>query len=114
MVCFSATQYFKRVLRIDDSLDVFPVHGVGGIIGTLMTGIFSAQALGGIGYTGGMSMLSQVKVQALGVLVIGLWSAVASLVILKLLDVLLGLRVSPEAETEGLDVAEHEERGYIL
>jgi len=114
LVCFSATQYFKRVLRIDDSLDVFPVHGVGGIIGTLMTAIFSAQTLGGIGYAEGMGMLSQLKVQAIGVLVIGIWSALASFAILKLLDLLLGLRVSSEAETEGLDVTEHEERGYII
>jgi len=114
IVCFTCTQYMKRVLKVDDSLDVFPVHGIGGIIGTLMTGIFSAQALGGIGYAEGMGMLSQVKVQAIGVLATAIWSAVASFAILKLLDMFLGLRVGPEAETEGLDVAEHEERGYIL
>ncbi len=114
VVCFVATQYLKRVLRIDDSLDVFPVHGVGGIIGSLLTAVFAAPALGGVGYAEGMGMASQLGVQALGVAATIAWCAVASFLIFRFLDATFGLRVSPDEETEGLDVIEHEERGYIF
>jgi Amt family ammonium transporter len=113
-VCFAATQYMKRRLHVDDSLDVFPVHGVGGVIGTLLTGVFAAPALGGLGLPEGATIGSQVLIQGLGVLVTLVWSGVVSLVLLKAIDALLGLRVSAEDETQGLDVALHEERGYIL
>ncbi len=117
-VCFNATLYVKRVLKIDDSLDVFPVHGVGGIIGTLMAGIFSATSLGvfsGYGFAKGIdSMVGQFKVQAIGVLATAVFTAVLTWVILKLVDVLLGLRVSADEEQEGLDLVLHEERGYDL
>ncbi|MGQ0656792.1 MAG: ammonium transporter [Chromatiales bacterium] len=112
--CFGATQYMKRVLRVDDSLDVFPVHGVGGAIGTLLTGVFVDRALGGAGLSEGVSIVSQVGVQALGVIATVLWCAVWTFVLLKALDATVGLRVSAEKETEGLDLAEHGERGYIL
>jgi Amt family ammonium transporter len=112
VVCYGATQYVKRTLRIDDSLDVFPVHGVGGALGTLLTGVFVAESLGGRGLEG--SIHSQVGVQLLGVTAAAAWCAVASFAILKLVDALVGLRVSPDEETEGLDIALHGERGYNI
>ena len=114
IVCYCATHYVKRVLRIDDSLDVFPVHGVGGILGTLLTGVFVAREFGGVGYADGMTMSGQVIVQAIAVLASGAWSAVATGVMLKLIDATVGLRVTAEAETEGLDLSEHGERAYTL
>jgi ammonium transporter, Amt family len=110
--CFFATQLLKRVLHLDDSLDVSPVHGVGGVIGTLLTGVFAAAALGGSGFTVQADILSQVGVQALGIGVTILWCGVVTWGLLKLLDVTLGLRVSEEQESEGLDLAEHGEKGY--
>jgi Amt family ammonium transporter len=111
-VCFFATQFLKRKLEIDDSLDVSPVHGVGGVIGTLMTGVFAAVWLGGVGFTVQKSVGAQLGVQALGVVAAAAWCALLTWGILKLLDVVFGLRVSEEKETEGLDLAEHGERGY--
>ena len=110
--CFAATQFLKRVLHIDDSLDVSPVHGVGGVIGTLMTGIFVSASFGGAGYAEGMTMAKQIGVQALGVLATAAWCGALTFAILKLLDATTGLRVDAEAETEGLDLADHGERGY--
>jgi Amt family ammonium transporter len=111
-VCFYANQLLKRVLHLDDSLDVSPVHGVGGVVGTLLTGVFAAVSLGGTGFTVQQSMGAQVGVQALGVGVTILWCGLVTWGLLKLLDVTLGLRVSEEAERQGLDLAEHGERGY--
>jgi Amt family ammonium transporter len=111
-VCFYATQLLKRVLHLDDSLDVSPVHGVGGVVGTLLTGVFAAVSLGGTGFTVQQSMGAQVGVQALGVAVTIAWCGLVTWGLLKLLDVTLGLRVSEEAERQGLDLAEHGERGY--
>jgi Amt family ammonium transporter len=116
-VCFNATNILKRKLMVDDSLDVFPVHGVGGIIGTLMAGIFASSALGvfsGQGYAPGMDMGSQLGVQALGVLATGAYTAVVTYALLKLVQKMVGLRVSAEAESSGLDTVEHNERGYDL
>lgn len=113
VVCFWSTQIIKRKFHIDDSLDVFPVHGVGGIIGTLLTGVFAAESLGGLGL-GNVSMASQVGIQAIGVLVTILWSGVVSYIILKAIDSFIGLRVSEEHEIQGLDITQHEERGYNL
>jgi Amt family ammonium transporter len=113
-VCFFATQFLKRKLEIDDSLDVSPVHGVGGVIGTLLTGVFAAASLGGSGFSVQKTMLAQVGVQALGVVVAGLWCAFATWVILRLVGAVVGLRVTEEQETEGLDLALHGERGYNL
>ena len=112
VVCFAATQFLKRTLKVDDSLDVSPVHGVGGIVGTVLTGVFVDASVGGIGYAEGMTMAKQVGVQALGVLAAAAWCAIATFIILKLIDVTLGLRVSEEQEREGLDLAQHGERGY--
>ena len=113
--CFSATNFIKRRLKIDDSLDVFPVHGVGGILGTLMCGLFASSALGIFsGYQTGMSILSQLKFQLLAVVVVVLFTAVVSYLILKLVDRLIGLRVADEEEMLGLDISLHEETGYNL
>ncbi len=117
-VCFSATQYIKRVLKIDDSLDVFPVHGVGGILGTLLAGVFSATSLGvfsGYGFADGIeTMAGQLKVQFIGVIATIVFTAFVSWVLLKILDLSIGLRVTEEQEIEGLDIVSHEERGYDL
>jgi Amt family ammonium transporter len=111
-VCFFATQFLKRRLQIDDSLDVSPVHGVGGVVGSVLTGVFAAVSLGGSGFTVQTSIGAQVGVQALGVVAAAAWCALVTWLILKLMDVLVGVRVSEEKETEGLDLAEHGERGY--
>ncbi len=113
IVCFYATQYVKRKLVIDDSLDVFPVHGIGGITGSLLTGVFAASSLGGLGLPDGVSMISQVGVQALAILVTIVWSALFSYLILKVLDKWIGLRVTPDEEVQGLDTVLHEETGYL-
>jgi Amt family ammonium transporter len=110
-VCFYATQYVKRVLKIDDSLDVFPVHGVGGMIGSTLTGVFAAEEFGGLGLNG-VSISHQVGVQILAVVVTVVWSAIFSYLILKLIDKLIGLRVTADEEMEGLDLVLHEETGY--
>ena len=114
VVCFYATAFIKQKLKIDDSLDVFPVHGVGGILGTIFAGIFVSAGLGGAGYAEGMTMGSQVGVQLTGVIATIIFTAVVTFVILKIVDALLGLRVTEEQETEGLDINQHDERGYIL
>ena len=114
VVCYFATQFIKRTLKIDDSLDVFPVHGVGGILGTLLAGVFCAEKFGGVGYSEGMSMGSQLGVQAIGVGATFIYCAIATFIILKLVSALVGLRVEDEFETQGLDISEHDERGYIL
>jgi Amt family ammonium transporter len=110
--CFYATQYVKRTLIIDDSLDVFPVHGVGGIIGSLLTGVFAASSLGGLGLAEGVSISDQIGVQAVGIVVTASWSGFFSYLILKGLDKWIGLRVTPDEETQGLDTVLHEETGY--
>jgi Amt family ammonium transporter len=111
-VCFFATQLLKRVLHIDDSLDVSPVHGVGGVLGSLLTAVFASVALGGAGFTVQHDILGQLGVQALGVTATAAWCGGVTWIVLKVLDATLGLRVSEEGESEGLDLAEHGERGY--
>ena len=110
VVCYFSTSFMKRSLHVDDSLDVFPVHGVGGIMGTLLTAIFAAQSLGGVGLS--TSMGSQFLIQLSGVIATMLWCGIVSFVILKILDAVIGLRVGPENETEGLDLVLHDEKGY--
>jgi len=111
VVCYAATQYVKRCLKIDDSLDVFTVHGVGGMLGLLMTA-FLAASLDGLGLE--KSMGAQFITQLIGVVATIVWCGVFSFIILKLVDVTIGLRVSADQETEGLDLALHNERGYSL
>ena len=116
-VCYYATQAVKGIFGIDDSLDVFPVHGVGGMLGIILLsfvgtpGGFLGSGASGIAEGGPMV---QLVIQLKGILVIGLWTAVASWVILKLVGLVTDLRVSEESENEGLDVTEHEERSYDL
>jgi len=117
IVCYYATQAIKGVFGIDDSLDVFPVHGVGGMLGIIMLSFVGTQ--GGFLGSGASGVadggpLVQLVIQLKGILVIGLWTAVASWVILKLVGLVTDLRVSEESENEGLDVTEHEERSYDL
>jgi Amt family ammonium transporter len=114
LVCFFATQFMKQKLHVDDSLDVFPVHGVGGIMGTTLTGVFAMKELGGVGLAAGVSVGHQVAVQLLAVGIACAWSALWTLVLLKLLDLTLGLRPTPEEENVGLDITEHNEAGYNL
>ena len=114
VLCFLATSYMKRALKIDDSLDVFPVHGVGGILGTILTGIFVSTTFGGIGFPEKVAMGGQVMVQIYGVLAIGAWSGILTYLLLKLCDAVTGMRVSAEEESEGLDTVLHNEKGYNL
>ena len=113
-VCFVATNFIKRTLRIDDSLDVFPVHAVGGALGTILTGVFASNALGIFSGQAEIDIAGQVARQAGGVVVVLLYTAAVTWIILKCTDALVGNRVSPEDETEGLDLVSHNERGYIL
>ena len=116
-ICFNATNILKQKLHIDDSLDVMPVHGVGGALGTILVGVFASAGLGifsGQGYAEGITMGDQVGIQVMGVLVSGIYTAIGTFVLLKLVDVTLGLRVSQDEETEGLDLNQHNERGYDL
>ncbi|PDH36870.1 MAG: ammonia channel protein [Halieaceae bacterium MED-G27] len=118
VVCYFATITLKNRLNIDDSLDVFPVHGVGGALGTILAGIFCAPALGlfsGNGFSDGVSSIAgQLYVQTFGVVVTFVFALVASWILLKLVDGLIGLRVDDDEETEGLDLILHDERGYDL
>ena len=118
LLCFLATNYIKRSLKIDDSLDVFPVHGVGGVLGTLLTAVFASTSLGvfsGQGYAAeGMTMGGQLGVQAVGVIATLGYTALATFIILKVTGALLDNRVSEEDEQRGLDLALHNERGYDL
>ena len=114
-ICFYATQAVKGVFGIDDSLDVFPVHGVGGIIGIIMVSFLGVQG-GFLGSSAGEEWvpMEQLMIQLKGIVVIGLWTAIASWVILKFIGSFTALRVTEEEEYQGLDVVEHEERGYDL
>jgi Amt family ammonium transporter len=118
VVCYFATMYLKNKLRVDDSLDVFPVHGVGGILGTLLVGIFASEQLGifsGNGFSSGISSMGgQLLVQATGVVSTLVYSAVLTFILLKLVGALVGLRVDGDQETQGLDLVLHDERGYDL
>jgi Amt family ammonium transporter len=117
IICYYATQAIKQRFKIDDSLDVFPVHGVGGMLGTLLAGIFASDALGvfsGQGYNEGMDMLSQVSVQVTGIIATATYTAVITYILLKLVDKMLVLRIDDESEVRGLDLVEHDERGYDL
>ncbi|MDG2502147.1 MAG: ammonium transporter [Porticoccaceae bacterium] len=117
IICYYATQAIKQRWKIDDSLDVFPVHGVGGMLGTLYAGIFASDALGvfsGQGYNEGMNMMSQVQVQIMGIASTFVYTGIVTFILLKLVDKMLVLRVDEESETSGLDLVEHNERGYDL
>lgn len=113
--CFLASTKLKRALGYDDSLDVFGVHAVGGIIGAILTGVFCATTFGGSGFGEGITSIGgQVYAQAFGVVVTIIYTVICTFIILKVLDLIMGLRVNEEQETEGLDLALHDERGYYL
>jgi Amt family ammonium transporter len=113
--CFLAATNLKRKIGYDDSLDVFGVHAVGGIIGALLTGVFAAETLGGVGFGSGISSIGeQIQTQALGIIATIVYTGVVSFILLKVIDGVMGLRVNEEQEAEGLDVALHDERGYNL
>ena len=109
-ICYEATQYVKKVLKIDDSLDVFPVHGIGGILGTVLTGVFASASFGGMGLEN--TILNQVVIQIIGVVFTIIWCGFFTFVILRIVDNLLGLRISEEQEETGIDLVEHGEKGY--
>ena len=113
-VCFGATNFMKRTLKIDDSLDVFPVHGVGGILGTILTGVFASSALGIFGGQEDIDIGTQVGIQAVGAFATMAYTAIGTFIILKIVDAVTGNRVTEEQETEGLDLVMHNERGYDL
>ena len=118
VVCYFATNFLRNTLRIDDSLDVFPVHGVGGILGTLLAGIFCSTQLGifsGNGFSDGIDSIGgQLAVQATGVVATLVYTVVVTSVLLKLVGLVVGLRVDGDQETQGLDLVLHDERGYDL
>ena len=114
-ICFNATMFIKQKLGIDDSLDVFPVHGVGGALGTILAGVFASSSLGVFSGQGdGLAIGDQLVIQLIGVGATGLYTAVMTYALLRVIDVAIGLRVSEEEETEGLDINQHNERGYDL
>ena len=112
VVCYFCATSLKRKLGYDDSLDAFGVHGIGGIVGAILTGVFAAPALGGFGAVTDIGM--QVWIQAKGVIFTVVYTAIVTYVILKVLDVVMGLRASEEEESVGLDLAQHNDRGYNL
>ncbi|MBF0126180.1 MAG: ammonium transporter [Magnetococcales bacterium] len=114
VVCFFGATTLKRAMGYDDSLDAFGVHGVGGIVGALLTGVFASPDLGGTGFSKGLDMAGQLWVQGVSIVFTGLYCAVVSYILLKVIDLLMGLRVDEESESTGLDIALHGERGYNL
>ena len=114
LLCFLASTKIKRVFGYDDSLDVFGVHAVGGIVGAILVGVFAAEGLGGAGLAEGVSIGQQVKTQLIGILATIAYTGIVSLLILKILDRVIGLRVTDDDEAQGLDITAHSERGYNL
>ena len=115
LACLWGVHGFKKLTKIDDSMDVFGVHGIGAIVGGILTGVFCDPSLGGTGFKGEWtSIAGQVYVQTVSLLVAIVWSFVVSVIAFKLAKVLVGLRVSTDEESEGLDLASHGERGYNL
>ncbi|HEY5701011.1 MAG TPA: ammonia channel protein, partial [Gammaproteobacteria bacterium] len=116
VICFLASTKLKRALGYDDTLDVFGIHAIGGIVGALLTGVFAATALGGSGFgDGNDSITAQVGAQFIGVIATIIYTFIVSFVLLKIVGAITGgLRVTEDEEQEGLDIALHDERGYIL
>ena len=114
LACYPMIQIIKQRLGVDDSLDVFAVHGVGGIIGSLLLGVFLSADLGGTGYAEGTTMASQVAAQFVGVGVVAIWSAVVSAVIAVVVSLVMPMRVSEDEEREGLDLTSHGERAWEM
>jgi ammonium transporter, Amt family len=114
VICFLASTKLKRAFGYDDSLDVFGVHAIGGIVGALLTGVFAAASMGGAGLPEGVGIGAQVGKQFIGVLLTVIYSALVSVIVLKLIALVTPLRASDDEESEGLDLALHNERGYSL
>ncbi len=115
ILCYFSVAKLKNLFGYDDPLDAFGLHGIGGIVGALLTGVFAATSLGGSGFGDGIDSISgQIMVQAIGIGATILYTSVMTLIILFVIKIAIGLRVSEEAEVEGLDTAEHDERAYIL
>jgi ammonium transporter, Amt family len=114
VACFYSIHLIKHRLLIDDALDVFPVHGVSGILGALFTGVFADAAFGGTGIISEDGVLKQILIQLLGIMVTTIWSGLISYLLFKLIDKFIGMRVSQEAETGGLDINQHDQQGYNL
>jgi Amt family ammonium transporter len=115
LICFFASTTLKRAMGYDDSLDVFGVHCIGGIVGAMLTGVFCAETLGGAGFgVESGTMGGQLIAQGTGVLATLVYTSVATFIILKVVDLVIGLRVSEDEESEGLDLALHNETGYNL
>jgi len=123
LVCLWGVNGLKRLLGADDSLDVFGVHGVGGIVGALLTGVFASPSLGGMGICNYVTnkcgdaadfpgIAAQVWIQFHGVITTVIWSAVVAFIAFKLVDLVIGLRVTEEEEREGLDISSHGETAY--
>jgi Amt family ammonium transporter len=114
LLAFIASTKVKKALGYDDSLDVWGVHGVAGTVGAILTGVFADASLGGSGLAEGMTIGGQVWIQLISVLATLIYGGIVSFILLKLIDIVIGLRVTEEQETEGLDLALHDERGYII
>jgi ammonium transporter, Amt family len=114
IVCFFAVGMVKGTLKIDDTLDVFAVHGVGGILGSLLLAIFASKDLGGAGYNEGVTMASQLWVQLKAVAIVATWSAVATVIIGYMVSMVIPMRVSEDVERDGLDLASHGERAWDM
>ena len=114
LICFPMIQLVKQRLKVDDSLDVFAVHGVGGMSGSVLAGLFMAPALGGTGLPAGQTIVGQVLAQAAGVAIVALWSGVVTLLLAKAVALAIPMRVSEDEEREGLDLANHGERAWEL
>ncbi len=114
LLCYLAVVKVKHALGYDDSLDAFGVHGIGGIVGAILTGVFVDASLGGAGLAEGATIVSQVGLQIVGVVATIIYCGVVSFILLKIVDAVIGLRVSEEEEEEGLDLVLHDEQGYNL
>ncbi len=114
IACFYSIYFIKQRFKIDDALDVFPVHGISGILGSLSTAIFADESFGGTGIISESGMIHQFFIQCLGVLSVLIWSAIVSYLLFKLIDAFIGLRATEEAEIEGLDISQHDQQGYNL
>jgi Amt family ammonium transporter len=112
IICYHAVELVRHIIRIDDSLDVFAVHGVGGVLGTLIVPFLADPDLGGAGFAPGMTVMRQFGVQALGVAVVCALSAVMTLILFELINRTIGMRVSDDVIDEGLDMASHGEKAY--
>jgi Amt family ammonium transporter len=112
VACYVAVDLIRVRLKIDDSLDVFAVHGVGGILGSLLVAYLALPAFGGLGLADGVTAGSQFMVQLSSVAITVLWTGIASYVILKVIGAVIGLRIDQQDEVEGLDLSQHGERGY--